>query len=91
MGEEARGTGVQPLFDKINDLVHQGNVRRVVVTSRDDRKVLDLPVNAGLIVAAIAPMMTAAGAALALAGGWRITVENTEPEVVPGDAEENAH
>jgi hypothetical protein len=34
-----------------------------------------------------APMMLAAGAALALAGGWHITVERTDPDVVPGDAE----
>jgi hypothetical protein len=32
-------------------------------------------------------MMLAAGAALALAGGWHITVERTDPDVVPGDAE----
>lgn len=85
MGGEAEGTGVQALFDKINELVRQGNVRRIVVTSRDDRKILDIPVNAGVIAAVIAPMLTAAGAALAIAGGWQITVEHTEPEVVPGD------
>ncbi|HEX6357813.1 DUF4342 domain-containing protein [Actinophytocola sp.] len=85
MGKEAEGTGVQALYDKINELVRQGNVRRVVVTARDGRKVLDIPINAGVIAAFIAPMLTAAGAVLALAGGWHITVEHTEPEVVPSD------
>ena len=87
MGKEAEGTGTQALFDKVNELVRQGNVRRVVVTDRRGRKVLDLPVNAGLIAVVFAPMMLAAGAALALAGGWHITVERTDPDVVPGDAE----
>jgi hypothetical protein len=85
VGKEAEGTGVQALFDKVEELVRQGNVRRIVVTGRDGRTVLDLPINAGVIAAFIAPMLTAAGAALALAGGWHITVEHTEPEVVPAD------
>jgi hypothetical protein len=87
VGKEAEGTGTQALFDKINELVRQGNVRRVVVTDRTDRKVLDIPVNAGLVAAVLAPMMLAAGAALALAGGWHIAVERTDPEVVPGDTD----
>lgn len=85
VGKEAEGTGAQALVDKINDLVRQGNVRRIVVTDRSDRKILDIPVNAGLIAAAVAPMLTVAGTALALVGGWRITVEKTEPDVVPGE------
>lgn len=83
MGTDAEGTGAQALFNKINDLVHEGNVRRIVVTDRTDRKVLDLPVNAGVVAAIFAPMMTAAGAALALAGGWRISVENTKDDTPP--------
>lgn len=86
MGTDAEGTGAQALFDKVNDLVRQGNVRRIVVTDRTERKVLDIPVNAGVLVAAFAPMMTAAGTALALAGGWHISVEKTEPDVVDAES-----
>jgi hypothetical protein len=87
VGKEAEGTGTQALFDKVNELVRQGNVRRIVVTDRGNRKILDIPVNAGLIAAALAPMLTVAGAALALTGGWKITVERTDTEVVPADPE----
>lgn len=90
MGKEAEGTGVGALFDKIDEFVRQGNVRRIVVTDRHGRKVLDVPINAGVVAAVIAPMLMAAGAALALAGGWRIQVEHAEPAIVPGDAEEGA-
>jgi Domain of unknown function (DUF4342) len=85
--EAAEGTGVQALFDKVNELVRAGNVRRVVVTDRSGRKILDIPVNAGVIAAALAPMLTAAGTALALAGGWHVTIERTDPDVVPGETE----
>lgn len=85
MGKEAEGDGVQALVDKISELVREGNVRRVVVTDRSGRKILDVPVNAGVVAAIFFPMLMAAGAALALAGGWKIQVEHTEPDVVPGD------
>lgn len=87
MGKEAEGTGVQALFDKVNELVRQGNVRRIVITDRTDRKVLDIPVNAGVIAAVFAPMLTAASTALALMGGWHISVEHTSPEVVDAEPE----
>jgi hypothetical protein len=67
--------------------VRAGNVRRVVVSDRSGRKILDIPVNAGVIAAALAPMLTVAGTALALAGGWHITIEHTQPDVVDADAD----
>lgn len=85
VGTQSEGAGVGTLFSKIDELVRQGNVRRIVVSGRDGRKVLDIPVNAGLIAAVVAPMLTIAGTALALAGGWQIQVEHTEPEVVPAE------
>jgi hypothetical protein len=88
MGKEAEGNGVQALMDKIGELVREGNVRRVVVTDKSGRKVLDLPINAGVVAAFFFPMLMTAGAALALAGGWRIQVEHTDPDVVPGKSTE---
>lgn len=85
MGNEAEGTGVQALMDKIGELVREGNVRRVVVTDKSGRKILDVPVNAGVVAAIFFPMTMAAGAALALAGGWKIQVEHTTPDTVPGE------
>lgn len=85
MGKEAEGNGVQALVDKISELVREGNVRRVVVTDKSGRKILDVPINAGVVAAIFFPMLMAAGAALALAGGWKIQVEHTEPDVVSGD------
>lgn len=88
MGKDAEGTGVGALFNKIDDFVRQGNVRRIVVTDRQGRKILDVPINAGVVAAVIAPMLMAAGAALALAGGWQIQVEHTEPTTVIDDADD---
>jgi Domain of unknown function (DUF4342) len=87
VGKEAEGAGVQALVDKINELVRQGNVTRIVVTDRGGRKVLDLPVNAGVIAAVVAPMLLAVSTALAVVGGWHIAVERESPEVVDAESE----
>jgi hypothetical protein len=86
VGEKAEGFGVQALFDTVEEVVRQGNVRRIVVTDRRDRTVLDVPITAGVVAAVFAPMLLAAGAALALVGGWRIQVEHTDPDVAASAA-----
>jgi hypothetical protein len=86
---EAEGSGAKALTAKIEQLIHEGNVRRVVVRDKTGRKVLDLPVTAGVVVLALAPMITAAAGALALAGGWQVEVERTDPVVIEQRSEED--
>jgi hypothetical protein len=90
VGTEAEGSGVQALTQKIEQLIREGNVRRIVVRDKSGRTVLDLPVTAGVVALVLAPMMTAAASALALAGGWRLEVARTEPVVVDEPSEEDA-
>ncbi|WP_037321361.1 DUF4342 domain-containing protein [Amycolatopsis orientalis] len=61
--------------EKVQQLVHEGNVRRIVVKDTQARVVLDVPLSAGIVAAVLAPVVTAAGAITALAGPWSITVE----------------
>ncbi len=89
MPSEAEGSGVQALTEKIEQLVREGNVRRIVVRDKTGRTVLDVPVTAGIVVLFLAPMITAAASALALAGGWRLEVTRTEPVVVDQESEED--
>lgn len=72
---EAEGFGAQALNEKIEQLVHEGTVRRIVVRNDQGRTVLDVPVAVGLVAILMAPMVTVAGSVLALAGGWKIDVE----------------
>jgi hypothetical protein len=75
----AEGSGVKGLTDKIEQLLREGNVRRIVVRDKGGRTVLDVPVTVGLVALFFAPMMTTAASVLALAGGWRLEVEHTDP------------
>ena len=88
MPTEAEGSSVKGLTEKIEQLVREGNVRRVVVRDKQGRKVLDVPVNAGLVALFFAPMITTAASAVALAGGWRLEVEHREPAVVDEPTDE---
>jgi uncharacterized protein DUF4342 len=80
MGREAEGTGGQALAAKIEQLIHEGNVRRIVVRNDKGRTVLDLPVAVGVVGVLMAPMIAGVGSVVALAGGWSIDVERTDPD-----------
>ncbi len=68
------------LVEKVKDLVHEGNVRRIVIKDSDDRSVLEVPVTVGVIGFLVAPTMAAIGAMAAIAADYSIEVERERPE-----------
>ena len=68
----------QAFVDKVKELVHQGNVRRIVIKNDADHIVMEIPVTAGVVAAVVAPVVTAVGAIAALANEWSIEVEHRE-------------
>ncbi len=78
--------GVEALTEKIRQLVHEGNTRRVVVRNGDGEPVLDVPVTAGVVAAVAAPVVTAVAALAALAGPWSVGVERPE-SAAPAEGE----
>ncbi|TQM78745.1 uncharacterized protein DUF4342 [Saccharothrix saharensis] len=77
--------GVEALADKVKQLVHEGNTRRVVVRNAEGEPVLDIPVTAGVVAAVAAPVVTAVAALAALAGPWSLGVERS-PEAGTAEA-----
>lgn len=63
------------LAAKVRELLHEGNVRRVVVKNDQGHTVMEIPVTAGVIAAVALPIVTAVGALAALANDWTIEVE----------------
>lgn len=74
------------LLTTIKGLVRAGNVRRVVIRNPDGRTVLDLPLNAGLVGAALLPFWAAIGGVAALAARFTIVVERTDTALTRSDA-----
>lgn len=65
----------EALVEKVKKLLHEGNVRRLVIKNDKGDTVLEVPVTAGVVVAIAAPVVTAVAAIAALAGEWSIEVE----------------
>jgi hypothetical protein len=77
--EEVRIVGGQ-LVDTVKDLVHQGNIRRIIVKDEDGKTFLELPLTVGVVGTLVAPLAAALGALAALVKGLRLEIEKVEEE-----------
>lgn len=75
-------------FDKLKDLVHEGNVRRIRVR-QGDRTIAEFPLTAGVVGAVIAPALAAIGALVALAKDCSIEIERAA-DAVPAKSDNPA-
>lgn len=74
---ETTGVHGGELIDKVKELVHEGNVRRIVI-KQGDRTVAEFPFTAGLVGAVFAPILAAVGALAALLTECSIAVEREQ-------------
>jgi hypothetical protein len=63
------------LLDKIKELVHEGNIRRIIIKDKDDQVLVDIPLTFGVLGVLVAPQLAALGAIAALVGKATIVVE----------------
>ena len=63
------------LVKTVKKLLHEGNVRRIIIKDEKGKILLDLPVTVGLIGAVIAPWLAALGVIGAIATKCTIVVE----------------
>lgn len=66
------------LADKVQEALHEGSVRRVIIRREDGGTVLELSLTWAIVVAIVAPQLAALGAILALVKNWSIIVERVE-------------
>jgi hypothetical protein len=62
------------LIDQIKRLLHEGNVRRIVI-KQGERTVVEFPLTIGVVGVVLAPVLAAAGALAALLTDCTIEVE----------------
>ena len=75
--EEFKVSG-EALVDTIKGLVHEGNIRRIIIKDKSDRSLIDIPLTFGVIGALLAPQLAAIGAIAALVTNATIVVEIVE-------------
>ena len=67
------------LVEKVKQLVHEGNIRRIRVLQKGVL-IMEIPLTAGAIVILAAPVLAALGAFAALVTECTIEVEKVEPK-----------
>jgi hypothetical protein len=63
------------VLEKLKELIHEGNVRRVVLKNPEGRVLLDMPLNAGIAGVALLPFWAAVAGVLVLATDFTLLVE----------------
>ena len=65
------------LVGKVKELLHEGNVRRIVV-KKDNNIIMEVPLTIAAIGIIGAPVLAAVGAIAAFVGNYKIVVERRE-------------
>jgi len=66
------------LVQRVKELLHEGNVTRIIVKDVNGKVLLEIPATVGVIGAVIVPWLAALGVIAALATNCRIVVERRE-------------
>ncbi len=66
------------IINKIKELIHEGNVRKIILKDEEGRTFMEIPLTIGLVGALIVPVWAAIGAIAALVSRLTIVVEKVE-------------
>ncbi len=66
------------LVAKIKEILHEGNVRRIIIKNGEGKTLVEVPLTIGVVGAVLVPVWAAIGAIAALAADLHIVVEKTE-------------
>jgi len=77
--EEFRVDG-EKLIGKVKEVIHEGNIRRIIIKDKDGKTVLEIPMTFGVVGALIAPQLAAIGAIAALLTEATVVIEKEEKQ-----------
>ena len=66
------------LVDRVRELLHEGNVTRIIVKGEKGKTLLEIPATVGVLGTVLAPWLIALGVIAALVTKCRIVVERRE-------------
>ncbi|MBI3739198.1 MAG: DUF4342 domain-containing protein [Chloroflexi bacterium] len=75
--EEFKVNG-EELLARIKKLIHEGNIRRIIIKDKDGKTVMEIPMTLGVVGTLIAPQLAAIGAIAALLTEATVVVEKSE-------------
>jgi hypothetical protein len=63
------------VVETIKRLVHEGNIRRIIIKGEDGKTLIEIPLTFGVVGALLVPVLAAVGALAALVARCTIVVE----------------
>ncbi len=76
--QEEFSVSADNLIEKVKELLHEGNVTRIIVKDEKGKALLEIPVTVGVVGVLVAPWLAALGVIAALATNCTIVVERRE-------------
>ena len=70
----------EDLLGKARELIHEGNVRRLMIINDEGKTLIEVPLTIGVIGAVLLPVWAAIGAIAAVVTDCTIRVEKSEEE-----------
>ena len=68
----------EELLARVKELIHEGNVRRLIIRNEEGTTLIEVPLTVGLAGVALLPVWAAVGAIAALATDCSIVVERQD-------------
>ena len=75
--EEMKVKG-EDLLKKVKELIHEGNIRRIIIKNENGDTYIEIPLTLGVVGMVIAPILAAVGAIAALASNFTIEIVKKE-------------
>ncbi len=72
--EEFRVNG-EELLAKIKQLIHEGNIRKIIIKDKDGKVLIEFPLTIGVVGVVLLPTLAAVGAIAALVTEATVVVE----------------
>ena len=80
----------EEMMRKVKELIHEGNVRRIIIKDEKGSPYMEIPLTFGVVGALFLPVLAAVGAMAALASNFTIEVIRREDGEAPEEQKEPA-
>jgi hypothetical protein len=68
----------EDLLARIKNMIHEGNIRRIIIKDKEGKTVMEIPLTIGVVGVLLAPTLAALGAVAALVTEATVVVEKVE-------------
>ena len=73
------------LIEKVRQLFHEGNVRRIIIKDEHGHTFVEIPITVAAVGAIFAPILAAVAALAAMAAKFTVVVEKSHDPAAPDD------